>query len=198
MVHVFVAKVNNLPDPMENLKIMKDLPEERIEKIQRIRTVDGRKRSLGAGLLLEYAKKQYQDVENIHFNLSHSGEMAICAASYKAVGCDIERIKEAPLKVAERFFCNEEVQYLNSVEEGMKTEAFFRLWTIKESYIKMTGKGLGQGLGTFRVLLNEPVKIIMKNRELEVFIKEYQVPGYKLSVCSEDEDFREELEYIEI
>lgn len=84
------------------------------------------------------------------FNLSHSGDMVIMAVSAYPVGCDMEGTKtekngtkeekrsERNLKIARRFFTEREQK---AVEEG-GNEAFYRIWTRKESYIKMTGEGM--------------------------------------------------------
>ena len=39
---------------------------------------------------------KYLQAENIHFNLSHSGNLVICAVGEKAVGCDIEKTGKEP------------------------------------------------------------------------------------------------------
>lgn len=221
MVKVYITNVSNLPDPWCRPLIMQELPEERIEKAMRARRLEGRKQSLGAGLLLEYVKKTH--CKNPHLNLSHSGDYVICAVSNRPIGCDIEKIKEAPVKVAERYFAKSEAEYLKSLDEEEQDEEFFRLWTIKESYTKMNGRGLSMGLKTFEVIFEEKnaetvettevfetsgtpnlsdkphrkISIIQDGKTVDCHIKEYQLDGYKISVCAEEEAFEDELNYVE-
>lgn len=195
MVRVFIANITALPDPIEAPWIMENLPQSRKEKIGRIRRVHERKQSLGAGLLLEYVKKQYIDVEfdSLNYNLSHSGDMVVCAVSKEAVGCDIEQIKKAPLRVAERFFCKSEAEFLNNLESEAQNQYFYRFWTIKESFMKMHKKGLAMGLDSFEVCIDKDVKIKIKGEIQNCRVMEYELSGYKLSLCSEEHEFKEEL-----
>lgn len=195
MVRVFIGNITALPDPLEAPWIMESLPQSRKEKVCRIRRVHERKQSLGAGLLLEYVKKQYIDVgfDSLNYNLSHSGDMVICAVSKEAVGCDIEQIKKAPLRVAERFFCKSEAEYLNNLESEAQNQYFYRFWTIKESFMKMHKKGLAMGLDSFEVCIDKDIKIKIKDEIQSCMIKEYDFYGYKISVCSEEWEFEKEL-----
>lgn len=193
MVHVFMTNTENLPDPLENIRWLEGLPEERKDKIKRIRRANERQQSLGAGLLLEYAKKQCGDLDILNYNLSHSGSVVICAASNRPVGCDVEKIKKAPLKVADRFFCHSEIDYLGGLEGDEQNEEFYRIWTIKESYVKMHGKGLAMGLNSFEVIPEKEVKIQRNGIIEDCYIKEYSVPGYSVTVCGLENEFVETI-----
>lgn len=195
MVRVFIANITALPDPIEAPWIMEKLPQSRKDKIGRIRRVHERKQSLGAGLLLEYVKKQYIDVafDSLNYNLSHSGDMVVCAVSKEAVGCDIEQIKKAPLRVAERFFCKSEAEFLNNLESEAQNQYFYRFWTIKESFMKMHKKGLAMGLDSFEVCIDRDIQIKIKGEIQSCMVKEYELSGYKLSLCSEEYEFEKEL-----
>ena len=196
MVYVFIANIESLPDALENPDVLGALSDERKAKIIRIKRAHERKQSLGAGLLLEYAKKYLGDDYN--YNLSHSGDYVLCAASKLAVGCDLERIKEAPMKVARRRFCESEVEYLNQTPTKGLDNEFFRIWTIKESYMKMIKKGLSMGLGTFEVVLGDEIKLFKDGQILDCYIKEYDLEGYKISICSEDNCYMERMLVVEI
>lgn len=206
MVHVYAADITGLPDPLEHPQLMEELSEERKQKIMRHKQLGGRKQSLGAGLLLgqvlfrhgviegeicisEYGKPEIAD---ICFNLSHSHEMVVCAVSAKSVGCDVEKVVPAPEKVAERFFTKKETEYIN------RDEDFFRLWTMKESYMKMTGEGIHLPLNQFEIRLEEQLKVYREGERCVCFIKEYEIPGYKLSVCAEEAEFASEIQYISL
>jgi len=193
MVRVFMTNTENLPDPLKHPHWLEGLPEERKDKIKRIRRIKERRQSLGAGLLLEYAKKQCIGLGISNYNLSHSGNVVICAASNRPVGCDLEIIGKAPIKVAGRYFCKGEIDYLDTLKGVEQNEEFYRLWTIKESYVKMHGKGLAMGLDSFEVIPEKEVKI-QKNGVIEgCHIKEYDLSGYKVTVCGLENEFVETI-----
>jgi 4'-phosphopantetheinyl transferase len=83
--------------------------------------------------------------QNLHFNLSHSENLALLAISCEGnVGIDIEQIRyyldiEA---LASRFFSKEEISVLEKMDAEKKMEVFFQLWTRKEAFLKAMGKGL--------------------------------------------------------
>ena len=203
MVYVYATDVKDLPDPLEVPESMTGLTEERKEKIHRYMYSEDRKRSLGAGLLLnkvlslhrvcadniEYEENGKPQIQGIFFNLSHSQDMVVCAVSEKPVGCDVEKVKEANLKIAERFFSDREVKYLKSFDEKSRGDVFFRIWTMKESYMKMTGEGMRLALDQFEFIFDENVKVLRNGERCACFIKEYELPGYKLSVCAEEKEF---------
>lgn len=88
-----------------------------------------------------------------HFNLSHCQGLVACAVSAQvAIGVDVEPVdRRAPLDVAERWFAPAERAWLFALPEAERALGFFRLWTMKEAFIKATGKGIGQGLQTFEI-----------------------------------------------
>jgi 4'-phosphopantetheinyl transferase len=98
--------------------------------------------------------KPYLSNSHLQFNVSHAGELALCAvADGRAVGIDIELIR--PMddldSVAERFFSAQERMALRELDEEIKVRAFFACWTRKEAYIKAIGLGLAQPLDAFDV-----------------------------------------------
>ena len=117
------------------------------------------------------------EAEGICFNLSHSGNVVICAASKDNVGCDIEKIGSAPKRVAERFFCEDEIDWIESFANEDKNREFFRIWTMKESYLKMTGEGLRTALNSFRVF-PDILKISREGNMQPCLMKEYKYSKY--------------------
>ena len=198
MVKIFIGNISKLEDPKENLELLEGLSSYRKQKIERCLQEKGRKQNLGAELLLEQVLKQYgksadqivrsengkPEIEGFCFNLSHAQDYVICVVADSPVGCDIEAIKEAPLRIAERYFSERENEQLNSVHTiEEKSEMFYRMWTIKESYLKMTGEGLQVPLKCVEVILGEEIKIYRDGKLEECIVKEKELPGYKLSVC---------------
>ncbi len=81
----------------------------------------------------------------IHFNLSHSGDVALYAFSLsREVGVDVERHRPAEKieGIANRFYSPRECAALAALPEEERRLLFFRYWTIKEAYLKARGKGL--------------------------------------------------------
>ena len=211
MVNVYVMNVRNLPDPEKHWEVMDGLWEERKQKILRYKNAANRKQSLGAGILLRYVLQLHEvpveelkygpngkpELESICFNLSHSADLVMCAVGEDAVGCDVEKIGSAREGVARRFFTENEVQYLDALRGVKRREEFFRLWTLKESYMKMTGEGLSLGLNRLEFVLGETIQVYRDGVLWNCNVKEYNLQGYKLAVCAVEEDLAETVQYVE-
>lgn len=64
-----------------------------------------------------------------HFNVSHSGNYAICVFSSVPIGVDIEKIRPINQRVIDRFL------------DSCHPDEAIRIWTRRESFGKMTGGG---------------------------------------------------------
>lgn len=95
---------------------------------------------------------------DVHFNLSHTGGMvAVAVAHGLEVGLDVEAVdRKVELAVADRYFFGAEADWLSTLEPARRTEGFLRLWTLKEAYIKATGRGLSQSLDEFWFEVDRP------------------------------------------
>jgi len=92
----------------------------------------------------------------LHFNASHSHELALYAFSAeREVGVDVEHMRAefASEEVAARFFSRREVEALRGVATEQRPRAFFDCWARKEAYIKARGEGLSYPLDKFAVSL---------------------------------------------
>src|SRR5207244_5059746 len=82
----------------------------------------------------------------ISFNLSHTEGMAGIAAVARpdrALGFDIEPlVRKADLGVADRFFCPQEVAWLEALAEPQRPIGFLRVLTLMEAFFNATGKVL--------------------------------------------------------
>jgi 4'-phosphopantetheinyl transferase len=98
----------------------------------------------------------YEPAADLCFNLSHSGELSLCAVTRNAeIGVDVEhrRAKLASDAIAARHFAPEELSVLRNLPPHLRTAAFFRCWTRKEAFIKARGEGLALPLDSFAVSL---------------------------------------------
>ena len=108
---------------------------------------------------------QENNREDLRFNLSHSGELALIAVTRgREIGVDIELIRQDVLeeKIADRFFSQLEAAMLRALPIDLQAEAFFNCWTRKEAYIKARGEGLSLPLDKFDVSLapGEPAALL--------------------------------------
>ncbi|MBE0638778.1 MAG: 4'-phosphopantetheinyl transferase superfamily protein [Bacteroidales bacterium] len=148
----------------------------------------------------DHNKPFLKNRQNLHFNVSHSGSWIVAAFSEKIVGIDIERVKKANLEVAHRYFSEEEVFFLDQIEESAKDEWFFKFWTIKESYLKAVGTGLTRPLSSFAVVFNgREVKLMDGGLEVDVILSQMDFDrDYKLAICSFGEWIEDNVEIISL
>lgn len=88
--------------------------------------------------------KPYLEDYPLYFNLSHSGDYVFCGVSGQEIGVDIQRFQgENELELARRFFSPVECQALEGCKDAEgRRRMFFRMWTRKEAYGKLTGEGI--------------------------------------------------------
>ncbi len=167
-ISYWFCDVSPLSDPALFSRGMTLLPwEERRERVMRYRFDKDRRLCLGAGLLLAFALRQagasnlnlralpngkpvLTASPDIHFNLSHSGILAVCAVSDQPVGVDVEVIQSANPEIGALCFQKQELAWINQSNDPAR--AFTRLWTRKESYLKRLGTGLTDDPRAFSVL----------------------------------------------
>ena len=157
--------VSELTDDLLYEKGLAEVSSERAEKVKKYRFDKDRRLSLGAGLLLKYMLtdmgvpaqihynefgKPYLKGKDVHFNISHDGKYALCAAAHIPVGADVQKLTEYDPRLTEAVFCPDEIVYIENSAD--KDRAFTRLWTRKESYIKLIGTGMSADLRSFSVL----------------------------------------------
>lgn len=211
MVNLYAVNIRELPDARDNPAVLHGIGSRRRKRVLEYLHADDRKRCLGAGILLARILPLYgespetvilgpmgkPEATKVHFNISHSGDFVICATGRKAVGCDIEKIAEEPEGVAQRFFHPDEAEYLQRFQGRERNDLFFRLWTWKESYMKMTGEGAHLPLQDFAVLpVGGQIRVRRREKILSCHMMEYSIPGYKVSVCAEETEFADCMTYM--
>ncbi len=89
----------------------------------------------------------------VEFNLPHAGAGVLPGVARGGrVGVDLEKeraVDEA--RIAREFFHPDEVAEWERQAEADRLGAFFRLWTLKEAYLKALGTGLSKVPASFRV-----------------------------------------------
>jgi 4'-phosphopantetheinyl transferase len=108
-------------------------------------------------VLVENGKPCVKNYPSFHFSLSHSGDYVALATANIPVGIDVqeERVSD-PDKLAERFYSDKENEILRKIEDDEeRSHMFFRIWSAKEAYIKMTGYGLQEDLSGFHISFDD-------------------------------------------
>jgi 4'-phosphopantetheinyl transferase len=108
----------------------------------------------------------------LHFNLSHSGEIALYAFAYdRQVGIDVEHMRGSLdyEEVATHYFSSYECSVLRALPDSLREKAFYTCWARKEAYIKARGTGLSQPLDEFDVSLtpSEPAALLADRHDPE-------------------------------
>lgn len=109
----------------------------------------------------EHGKPSLATAPGVHFNLSHSGALALVAVARGAVGVDVERWSarvDVP-RLASRVFSRAECLELETLAtpDGVR-DGFYAAWTRKEAYMKATGHGITRGFDHFDVTLRPGVQ----------------------------------------
>lgn len=94
------------------------------------------------------------DYPSFHYNFTDSGDWIILAVSENdsEIGVDLQKVvplHEDYMKMAYRFFNQKDVKTLEDSDQPR--ELFFRMWTVKEAYLKYTGEGLSGGMNRYPV-----------------------------------------------
>lgn len=127
----------------------------------------------------------------LHFSISHSGEIVICAISDTTqIGIDIEKISEINIDTFRSTMLDTEWNRINNSDN--KYEAFFEYWTQKEAVIKAFGFGQID-LKSFEIIDNSTM--IMENR---FYLNEVKIEQqYKCSISyNSKSDYKENEDFI--
>ncbi|WPF89379.1 4'-phosphopantetheinyl transferase superfamily protein [Cyanobacterium aponinum AL20118] len=124
----------------------------------------------------------------LNFNLSHSKTDIIYGFSLLNLGVDLEELEDNNnlLRIAKRFFAQEEYQYLQHLKKEEQVKTFYQFWTKKEAYLKAIGEGLSGGLNTINFCTNSYSQWQINNFSLDDnFVGAIAVnTQYKCNYCS--------------
>ena len=152
---------------------------------------------LNFGLMKEYgrtweveqetgSKPCLKGAEDVEFNISHTRGLVVCAVADRALGVDTERIR--PFKEGlMRRVCSESERgfVLEGRSEAARQERFFRLWTLKESFVKAIGRGLAFPLGD--ITFSREGGAVTGSIPGWRFYQSRVYQSYIISVCAADE-----------
>jgi len=214
-VHVWTASLDaagaSLPELWDEL-----VPDERA-RADRFRTPQLRRRFIVARVVLRRLLKTYApshlpglrigygsngkprlvDATDLRFNVSHAEDTALYAiASGGEVGIDVEAtMRNVDVDgVARHAFSANECEVLAALAPDARREAFFRIWTRKEAYVKARGEGLSYPTRSFTVSCGRAGNALLHDERDEHAPERWHVsdieapPGFAAALAIEGTD----------
>ena len=152
MIKLYFEKISNLnqADYTRGYNLLDCALKEKISAIKNEKK--SRQSLLGYILLYKGAKELYNKTnfkiefsehgkpfcDFCHFNISHSGDIAVCAFCDRPIGVDIQKATAVKRRTKYRLFTKEEAFYVNQSEEKF-IDRFFEIFTKKEAALKLYG-----------------------------------------------------------
>lgn len=179
--------------------------EDRVKRAKRYFCEEDKKRCLMAGLLIKrllqehgckvqngvlcnpYGKPYVVNDDGLYFNVSHSGKWVVIASGETEIGVDVEKVCPVNAGVLEMCFTQAEAKYIQK-ESGEEAIRFTKLWTLKESYVKYRGTGIGGQLKNLSFYETER-GFLMKEDSNVSFSTFMWDKHYALSICGREKVF---------
>lgn len=198
MIQILIKEIHSTgPIPLEKPDYIDQM---RWKKIREIASGEDKLRSFTAGYLLSYMCRELgitnykyvyteegkASIENglCAFNISHSGDYAVLAyhQTTEPVGVDIQQIRMMREGMEKKILHDREKMLLS---EDAKFRQYYlnRIWTVKESFVKMTGKGLSCDFRTFYVDFDKEV-VVTEDGIAASFTMGEMEEGYFYCVCT--------------
>lgn len=126
---------------------------------------------------------------NIHFSVSHSGNLWACLMGPFNCGLDVQYIKPCNFtKIAGRFFSQNECKYVES--KGL--DGFFEIWVRREAFGKYTGEGFFGNMAEFVMPDGHAADRIACPDGRDISFRDiYLADGIKCAVCAPGRYIRE-------
>jgi 4'-phosphopantetheinyl transferase len=105
-----------------------------------------------------YGKPRLSGIADVSFSLSHTNGLVACGvARGRDLGIDAEAIdRRIDVRgIASRHFTDRESGYVTEGTGDTQMERFLELWTLKEAFLKATGRGMSQSLDSISFDLDE-------------------------------------------
>jgi len=138
----------------------------------------------------KYGKPYLAQYPEVHYNVSHAGNMLCLAISDSEIGVDIEKEKDIEETVMQLCCTKEEYDLLKSLDHESRRSNFFKTWCLKESFLKAIGRGLSRELKSFSIIDDEGKNIRLRDYENSEnyrkwgFHYEKVKRNYHFSLCS--------------
>lgn len=209
MIQLYCGDIRTLPQNTE--QVVQCIQGERRKKAEHYVKEEDKRRSVAASLLLSFAldKKIHADWQFRYnqyqkpflkgercFNISHSGDYVLLALGNKDLGVDIECHKSYDYeRLAKVSFAIEEQVYINNSLQ--KESDFYKLWTLKESFMKAHGTGFHLPSKQFYFTFPQDNSIALHTSipNTYTFTVLDCVSGYTIAVCGR-EPLNHEIKWI--
>lgn len=186
------------------LQLSKNISDERLNRLKKYHQKEDKVRSILAELLLRYAlredDKNFEQpkvnkygkpyINGIHFSVSHSGEMVVLGYSDSEIGVDIEP-KQRDMEIDGSVFTPNEKKFIFSGGSGELQDRFVRMWTMKESLLKMVGTGIFADPDKYDIMEQETLfsaKLDNKGTKTNIISQKLE-DDYYIAICSEYSEF---------
>lgn len=209
MTVLYLANIDRIDTDLEKA-LLPLLPEERRQRVLRAHDLRVRRTRLAAGGLLLYAieranvprdalierteqgKPYLPGYPDLCFSLSHSGLWAACAVSDQPVGVDVQQIVPTSRKLWQRCLSAAELVWLEALPDHLRDAGFCRVWSMKEAWLKASGRGLEQWPRELALLDGQGRAVCRK-----FLFWEYPLSGYALTCCGLEE-MEDEVRHIDL
>lgn len=214
MITLFACRINCIEDKEINGYLV-CVSQEKRERLHRFLKEEDVRRSLLGELIVRKALMEKYGIPNntidirldrnrkpfifalngFYYNISHSNDWVICASGSKPVGADVEKKRQIDMDTAKYVFSSEEYETFINLGEAERQDHFFRLWTIKESFLKVSGSGLVGDLKSVKSSIWSG--LVTKKTEDTAFFKNYCLdPSYWVTVCGYEKEFDPDVKFM--
>ena len=161
-LRIYVADMRSLPLLQDLDRVLSLLPVDAREKALRFVHREDRVRSAVGAFLMNrlieqtlredgrptvftirrtvYGKPWIEEYPDLQLSLSHSGSLIVLALSPEPVGVDVEACRPLDLEMFDAFLSHQEKQEITAASDPL--HAFYCVWTAREAYSKLDGRGL--------------------------------------------------------
>ncbi|MCF0261047.1 MAG: 4-phosphopantetheinyl transferase family protein, partial [Erysipelotrichaceae bacterium] len=101
---------------------------------------------------------------------------------------DAEKIRKTNAALKSRVCTSFEQKYLSACSEASGNELFIRMWTVKESFMKLLGSGLSAGAAQIETSFTEPERVLYKMEPADVFFKTWKMEDCWITCALQNPD----------
>ena len=130
-----------------------------------------------------HGKPSLADYPEVHYNISHADGICACMVSESECGIDCEKVGKCREGAMKRAFSETEKALVENASD--RDLMFFRLWTLKEAYVKALGTGISYPLKDACFDLTDSG--ITSAPEGYIFRQYVLKGGYVVSVCEKSQ-----------
>lgn len=219
-MNIYILNIKNEISSNKYVNLLNCISTERREKIFKYKKQEDKVRSLFTEVLLrvminrhsklkdkeinfkynKYGKPKLACNFGLEFNISHAGEFIVVVIDMYNVGVDIERCSKIDfLEIAKRFYTEEEYSYILNQEKKDQLYMFYKIWTLKESYVKFIGEGLSFPINTVSFKKDYYGRIALNNKDSDIRFYCYNIDKeYVLSLCTAYRKRELIIEYVDV